>query len=251
MADPVFYFRGAPKPPTGEWLRSDLVSDVALFAGLGDEQVEEVANDLSTHSGFLNKDGLKEIVGRHLGEVAELGRIASVLWFVLSPPFVVEDGGFVRELSQSLRRWQQKHADDANPPCPISPEEIDRIERRLERLVADVPSFERQKKATRLQSATGQALEHFEMICDLRPIFDADRERIEGWLPLTHLKLVSETEAGLPVAFEAVVSESMVRRLHEAAGNALKKLASLRRHAEGGGLQVPRVRLTRQETVNE
>ena len=98
-----------------------------------------------------------------------------------------------------------------------------------------------------MEKSTGQFVERFELICDLRPIFDEERRNVEGLVPITHLKFVVATESGLPTAFEVVLSEAQVNALHKASESAVRKLDCLKHFANRSNASVPLVELTRKD----
>ena len=74
-------------------------------------------------------------------------------------------------------------------------------------VIKPYPGLHRQAKAQKLSEATGLRLEHLEIICDLRPVFDDERESVEGVIPYTIVCLGSD---GLPVAMETILSQADV-----------------------------------------
>lgn len=240
MGEQVIYFRGVPNPPPGEWLSLELVKDASAILKLSDDEMAKTADALATFPGFLDHRSLADLLNECIQDKKLAMTLAKFLWFVIAPPFKTE---FIK----ALRFWQKKHESDKDPVCPIDADGVEEINRRLNSLVGCVPAFDRRQKAERLQNATGLRLEKFELICDVRPIFDADRKEIEGWIPLTHLKLVCESEAGLPEAFEAVLSDADVRRIHQATEKAVQKLDALRKLASQTGIPIPSVSLTERE----
>jgi hypothetical protein len=80
------------------------------------------------------------------------------------------------------------------------------------------------QKAERLSTLTGQRLESFDLICDLRPIFDESREHLEGMMPYTRLRVVAIGADGLPEAFESELTRQQVHDLAQKASKAAQKL---------------------------
>jgi hypothetical protein len=123
-------------------------------------------------------------------------------------------------------------AEDASEPT-FSASEVTDAKERILRLFAATPTLERQAKADELTSATGQRLKEIKLVCDLRPVFDRERNRIEGVFPVTTIRLVCEGADGLPLSFEAIMSESDVDQLSEVVTHAKQKLARCRSVNQG------------------
>lgn len=103
---------------------------------------------------------------------------------------------------------------------------------RLDLLIQPYPAVERFLKAESLVDRTGERLEEFEMICDLRPLFDSERKQIEGLIPRTVMKVVVTGEDGLPRAIEANLSRSQIEEIAQKAANARQKLECIMAAAE-------------------
>ena len=142
-------------------------------------------------------------------------------------------GDFREGFLNGLKTWQSQNKDF------LADEDLGKIGEIATLLLEPYLGFQRQQKAGRLEKATGQRLTQLDLICDLRPVFDEERKTIEGWLPLTHLKVVATSESGLPVMFEAVMSEFQIRSLQKAADSAIRKLECLKSHAKSAGASLP------------
>jgi len=66
-----------------------------------------------------------------------------------------------------------------------------------------------------------------ELICDARPVFDKNRERVEGMLPMTTLKLVYEKQEEDMQVVEVLLSPEMLEELIAKANKAQQKLRVL------------------------
>lgn len=94
-------------------------------------------------------------------------------------------------------------------------------------MIQEYPAVERYRKAQRLASITGFQVVGVEFVCDARPVFDKDRERIEGMLPVTTLKLVYEKQNEDIQVTEVLLSAAMLGELLEKANRAQQKLRVL------------------------
>ena len=107
------------------------------------------------------------------------------------------------------------------------------------------PGLNRQAKAQRLSEATGLRLENVEIICDLRPVFDNERESVEGVIPYTILRIVCIGADGLPVAMETILTQAEVGELAKKSEAAVKKLDRLRALLAEKELPIPPVTMVK------
>ena len=188
------------------------MGDLRKVGDLSDQQIQGLCETLGKEKGFLGTEGLKPIVIKVLGKSEITEAVVRVLWNV-EPD----------DLSSVLRHLQSDIKEK---------DQFEALKTRLIQLVKACPALERYRKAQRLAGATGYQLEDVQIICDLRPIFDEKREKIEGMFPTTILRVVSEGVDGLSVVNEVYLTVSQVHELAEKANSAKKKLDILKHHIQ-------------------
>jgi hypothetical protein len=213
--------------------REGFTEDVQGLLRLDDAQIVRLSSLIDAYSGFLDRFALRELAAQAgIGEPPSKA-LASFLWEM--DQALSESGNsageFVKEVAGQLRAQEESG---------LSAEEIDRFERNLASLVADQPGFRKQRKANRLSKAIGNPLSDVQVICDLRPIFSQDRTEVEGMLLVTTLKVVATGTDGLPVSFEARLTEKQTAELAEKAKTAKEKLAVLSRQLSEQGIATPK-----------
>lgn len=149
----------------------------------------------------------------------------------------------VEELVRSIAKWQGDKEDQQS--LQLSVEEITQLEQRLPIIIRPYDCLERQAKAQQLAEATGLRLDDLKILCDLRPVFDETRTALEGVIPFTLLKVVCKGVDGLPLSFEAMLSERQVVDLAQKAEAAVKKLKHLREFSNAKGIPIPLLEMTR------
>ena len=82
---------------------------------------------------------------------------------------------------KTVQRWREANEQNA---ARLSDEVFATLQERVPALIRDVPAVERGQKAERLKKVLGNELEALEIICDVRPVYDDSRERIEGLIPV-------------------------------------------------------------------
>ena len=215
MADRVYLL---PHEVYGEYLvPSRMVEDLLAIAQLRPEEIDRVSAALGAAKGFLDGGGLLKIV-RDVIPDREVSSAISIAIRSLRP----------KQLEftlASLREWREVNKENAQR---VPEEMMEAIERNLTHLVRDYPAWDRRRKARRLATLTGNQVGQIDLICDVRPVFDHDRERIEGFIPLTTLKLSYEGQGERNGCIEVLLSVDDLDDLSEKVEMARKKVDALR-----------------------
>ena len=98
----------------------------------------------------------------------------------------------------------------------------------LPRLVRPSTALDRQHNAKRLRTVTGHQAKQVQIVCDVRPVFDHDQTMIEGFVALTTLKLVYETQTKDVSYIEVMLSPELVEELMEKTEKAKAQLQVLK-----------------------
>lgn len=231
MPEPILYMRGFPPSFSVDPVPEGLLDDFKLIIGLSDNVIDELCKHLSKVQGFLNPKVLLETIE----VIVEDTNTAKAVQ------------GIIINISPSQFERMKKYLDEMvkEKDFPLDQKQIQRLKQVLGNLIQPYPSLARFQKAERLAKITGQQLETVELICDLRPIFNEDRKKVEGMMPYTRLHIVATGEDGLPKAFEVELTRQQVADLAEKTGKAKSKLETLHQSIENwlpGGL--PDLQLT-------
>jgi len=222
MPEPVLYFRGFPSDILGARVNERMLADLKSIAELDDDHISTLRRRLSEAKGFLNPNSLRALVREVVKDDNKTGSVQRALRS-LAPDNIER---LLRELSERSREKD----------FPLDQSVLDRLQQVLPQLIQPYPALTRFEKAERLATVTGQQLESVELICDLRPIFDDNRKRLEGMIPYTRLRVVATGPDGLPDSFEAELTRQQVHDLAEKASKAKVKLDVL---CESVGKWVP------------
>ncbi len=126
----------------------------------------------------------------------------------------------------------------------LAPEERQTLTARLRKLVAEPVGIAKQYKASELVEATGAELESFRIICDMRPIFDRRRARIDGAIPLAILRLdYSKPDDELAVV-ELRITEKQLTQFEEKIADAKLKLKMIKELLSRQELPIPKTKST-------
>ncbi len=214
MTKPVFYIRGLPSPMTTS---EGLQDDFKMIMDLPDDNLNQLSNYLSEAKGFLNPKTILVIIRK----VIKDSNIANALRRVIININPTE----VEQIVKFLEKKKDKN-------FSFDKQQFIRLKQILKKIIQPYPALIRFQKAERLSEVTGQQLETFELICDIRPIFDENRKNIEGMMPYTRFHIVATGEDGLPNAFEVELTYQNVLDLSEKIEKAKNKLEVLRHSIE-------------------
>jgi len=233
----VFYIRS----PGPEISRPQYLAEAAkVVLGTSEETLKRVAAELEAAEGYLSRDGLRRILLRELGDEKTASHFETLL---RTTDVILQDRGGIDNLLSFLEKWQTENQDRQI----LSPDDLSDLKRLLPLIVKPYPARHRQAKAERLATATGLRAESVDLVCDIRPVFDDGRTKVEGVIPFTTLKIVATGVDRFPVSFEAILSASDVVTLLKKAEAAVTKLNALGELAEYAKLPVPSVDLTETE----
>jgi len=240
MPEPVMFIRGFPQSlfDSNPAANKPLVEDMKTIADLSDEQVAAICQRLEEATGFLDPKTLLSTILQAVQDAKVAEAVRGALRN-LTPPGVER---MVVGLAMGLE----------DKGFPFDQKTLDRLKHVLGKLIQPYPALTGFQKAKHLSTLTGQQLETVELVCDLRPVFDDKREKLDGMMPYTRLHLVATGEDGLPKPFEAELTYQQVIDLAEKARKAESKLKVLRQSIESwlpGGLpELPLTRAPRKES---
>jgi len=236
MPEPVMFIRGFPiEPPTGH---QKFLDDLKAIIDLSDDKIDELNKRLTSAKGFLDPKEIRATVRKIIKDVSVAEAVQRII-INISP-------SHIDQVIKSLKARCNEEG------FQFDQGQLEQLKLILKKLIAPYPALARFKKAENLAKITGQQLESVELICDLRPVFDENRENVEGMMPFTRLHIVASGEDGLPKPFEVELTFQQVIDLSEKAKKAKTKLEALRKSVENwlpGGLpDLPLTRIPRKES---
>jgi hypothetical protein len=202
--------RGFTVPP-------QMVDDLLTIANLPRKTIDQLITAMDGAVGFLNEEGLKQLVQEIVPDEREASAVVSTIRNIRP--------GRIDQILASLADW--RHADAQNAQR-MPDEAFAAIQESLRRLIQDYPAWERFRKARRLATVTGNKARKMELIRDARPVFDEERQHIEGFIPLITLKLTYDTQTEETGTAEVLLTVDMLEELLEKANKARQKVSVLR-----------------------
>lgn len=103
----------------------------------------------------------------------------------------------------------------------VEKEKHDSIQQTFKELCLNPQSLDLQQKAERLATATGCSVDDFEIVCDIRPVFSIEGEKIVGALPYFTLRV--EYDDGESQKIDLHLSSENLDRLKQVVDRAICK----------------------------
>jgi hypothetical protein len=219
MADRIVIFPGSSADLTRSLgVPPQMIEDLLAISEIPSAQIDALATALEEEVGFANPARVSELVREVLHDDRRTSAVVSALHNIPSRQ--------VDQVLQTVREWRE--ADTRNSER-VSEEAFAAMEDKLPRLIRDFPAVGRCQKAHRLASILGNSVERLDLICDVRPVFDAERDRVEGMIPLTTMKIVYEGQDERTRVLEVQLSRETLDELVEKAQIAQQKMGVLER----------------------
>ncbi len=241
MGDTVLYMRGPFPFGMDRGVSADLVADAKATLEVDRDLLKAIATELESFPGYLDKHSVRDIIGQYVLNEEQCERLSRLVFGVGELLRFLNQN--VEDLLSNISDWQQ--GEENREQNLLSLQELDELQDRLPLIIRHYPGLRRQVKAKNLSEATGNRLEDLAIICDLRPVFDEERRKVEGVIPFTTLKVVCKGVDGLPVSLEAILSEMEVHDLAKKATAAVEKLECLRDLLATQGLPIPPLDVTK------
>lgn len=233
-----FFFGSPPFQTLAGYLArdEDFLNDVRRILELDQDAYTRLATQLAKTDAFLDRSSLASLVSEVLGHTKEAQTIASIIYRI---------GGMLHDADMPAKEAmdQLAHALEEKAESIELPDRRVLIDR-LRTLAADPVGLAKQYKAHQLVDAIGSELDQFQLICDIRPIFDQERDRIEGAIPLTILRLEYSSADGESVVVEMRVTEKQLAELGAKIKTAQRKLNLIKELLANQHLLVPRTKST-------
>ncbi|MCA9206986.1 MAG: hypothetical protein KDA55_01465 [Planctomycetales bacterium] len=207
----------------------DFLHDVKPIIDLDEELYSQLSARLAQSDSFLSHANLAAIAERYVG--SDSSRIATIICrigeIVHGADMNATDA--MNALAKSIETKTES----------LAVSDRHKLVERLRRLVIEPIGIAKHYKARELVDATGAELDSFRIICDIRPIFDRQRERIDGALPLTILRFEYSTPDGESDVVEFRVTEQQIGQLEEKISDAKLKLRVIKELMSRQDIPIP------------
>ncbi len=215
----------------------DFLKDAQYILNLDEAAFLRLATKLAKTDTFLSRSDLGTLVGEVLGEDSD--RITSTIVHVSE---IVHDADMdVVDAMDALGTAIEEKAES------LEPQERRTLSERLRKLAAEPIGIAKQYKARQLVDAIGAELDDFRIICDIRPIFDQKRERIDGAIPLAILRLEYTRPDGESAVVELRITEKQIAEFGKKIADASLKLRMIKELLTSQHVPIPKTKSTLSE----
>jgi hypothetical protein len=247
---PSFYvpFSG----PSGKYLEQlfqaeHFIEDAQFLVAVPEVVFDQALTAIENHNGFLGPRGLKNLIEPIIEHADQRQALIN---FVSNLPKIRRELGlsveaFARECEEELQAQAEQWTER------LGETDLENLISRVHRIIQPKLGLEKQAKADSVVRRVGASLDEMAIVCDLRPIFDDDRQRVEGMIPITTLKIVALKQDGLPIALELRLSEKQIATLCEESERARRKLAVLKQLLKDKSIELPESTMTTERGINE
>lgn len=217
----------------------DFLRDARLIAQIPEEGFVSAISAVEGQEGFLGPRRLRELLGQFVRDDAK----RAFTNFIVHFGRLRREEGASEEFAQDVEDELRESARDN-----LEPQVLETLASRLRRIIEPKPAVERYAKAETVTHKVGASLDELALVCDLRPIFDEEREYVEGMVPVTTLKLAVINQDGFPQTLEVLLSEKQVSTLCEEAERARKKIKVLKQLLQEKKIAMPEAIMTISES---
>lgn len=198
-------------PPT-----TRMVEDLLLVSDQPLDELRQIVERVHHETGFLTLDRLTQLAAETLSVPQAARAVANTIYSVHPD----DTDRPVADITDWLQLNPTRAAD-------VTTGRLEAVGERVRLLAQRYPALERRRKADHLAQLAGPRCDGADILCDLRPVFDAGREQIEGLMPLITLRLQVVQPNGDPSVYEVRLTEWMLGQLVEKAERAKQKVQVL------------------------
>lgn len=208
---------------------NDFAESAKAVLAIDGDRFANLSSQLANFGGFLSRGDVTRLVNDALGQGS--GHLAAFIYQIAN---IIHDSGMDAEKAMEQLA---KEIEEKTTQIPV--DDRRRFAERIKKLSADPGGLAKQFKAQGLVDATGAEMDGFKIICDIRPIFDPTRKRIDGAIPLAIFHIELTDERGDAQVVELRINEKQISQLLDKLADAREKLAVLKRFLTDSCVAVP------------
>ena len=159
-----------------------LVSDIKRLSAVPEYQIDKLSVALHSASEFYL---IEKVVVATITDEKQANAVSRLVDRIM-PDSINYSTGMVKSWRKSLDE----------PDSYMTEEELEAASSALNKLIRNSPAISRVKKAQVLKTVTGNEVFGVMFVCDARPVYNEARDDIEGYLPVTTMKIVYQRQNG-------------------------------------------------------
>lgn len=190
-----------------------LLRDLLALSAMPNETIAVLASDLQGQSPFVS---LQSLLNKHVSNSEASEAIARLITNL--------DVDAIPLATQWVQTWRESFDEDKRP---LSDDDFNLFTRNLSTLLqpSTIAVVRRTQKAASLLLATGNQITGLAFVCDVRPVYNEDKSDIEGFVPLTTMKLYFDRPNAEKEAVEIVLSADQLDEVFDRVARARDKLS--------------------------
>lgn len=211
---------------------ASLARDLDLAAEMPLEALRNLVDRLGATNAPLRPQTLFNLVENEVDvavvdvtEIRQKEVAQSVIGLLVNLPKITKhDPAFVEA---TILRWRD------DPPARLAPLDADRAAHMLEiaRLFGQpINAVLSAENIERVLQLTGMRLSAFDIVCDIRPIFDQSGQRIETLVPIATLKIQWQMDDSDVDSVEVRLTSAQVEELGKKVKRAVSKLSAMEKY---------------------
>jgi hypothetical protein len=200
-----------PKSPESDF--QQLLSDIKRLSAVPELQIDQLSVALHSAPEFYL---IEKVIAANISDEKHASAVSRLV------DRIVPDS--INYLTGMVKSWR-KSLDE--PDSYMTEEKLDAVSKSLNKLIRNSPAITRVKKAQALKTVTGNEVFGVMFVCDARPVYNEERDEIEGYLPVTTMKIVYQRQNGDSEEIEFALMPNEIDLLVDRANKVRKKIRVL------------------------
>lgn len=192
-----------------------LVEDMILLSGADHDAIVHLRDQITGLGSVAKVDDLRALAGESLGNDLQDAAVRSIVNISAD------------EVSLVLTRLEQWRVLASDRQILLSDEQMERLRNNLDAIIHDYPFLKLIQKANRLSRESGNELQSLLYLCDLRGVYDDERENVIGFIPIVTLQIGYSKQNGGHDFLELVLAPDELNWIADETAQAMKKMKAL------------------------
>lgn len=159
-----------------------LLSDIKRLSGVPEQQINQLSAALHSASDFYL---IEKVIAENIDDEKQANAVSRLVENIIPES--------LQYLAGMIKSWRKSLGE---PDSYMTEEELEAVSVALNKLIRNSPALTRVKKAQVLKTVTGNEVFGVMFVCDARPVYNDARDDIDGYLPVTTMKIVYQRQNG-------------------------------------------------------
>ncbi len=200
-----------PNSPESDFRQ--LVSDIKRLSAVPEPQIDQLSVALHSAPEFYL---IEKVVAANISDEKQASAVLRLV------DRIIPDS--INYLTGMVKSWRESLDE---PDSYMTEEKLEAVCNALNKLIRNSAAITRVKKAQVLKTVTGNEVLGVMFVCDARPVYNEERDEIEGYLPVTTMKIVYQRQNGDREEIEFALMPNEIDLLVDRATKAGNKIRAL------------------------